>query len=100
VLWRHGMLVESLEDGARESTLADLMRRGDVVLAIDVPDDGHDGARSAPARREALRQNIPYYTTLDGAQAVVGAIEVLLKGETRVAALQDLTADVPASRAA
>jgi carbamoyl-phosphate synthase large subunit len=67
----------------------DLMRRGEIALAIDIPEDGRAGARSAPARREALRHTIPYYTTLDGARALIGALEVLLKGEVAVRALQD-----------
>jgi carbamoyl-phosphate synthase large subunit len=34
-------------------------------------------------------QNIPYYTTVDGAQAAIGGIEALLKGELRVESLQE-----------
>ena len=40
-------------------------------------------------RRTAVTQNIPYYTTVDGAQAAVGGIEALLKGEMTVQPLQD-----------
>ena len=36
-----------------------------------------------------MTQNIPYYTTVDGAQAAVGGIEALLKGEMAVQPLQD-----------
>jgi carbamoyl-phosphate synthase large subunit len=90
VVARHGMDVESVPAGdAEHPQLLELMRDGGIVLAIDIPDDGRSRARSAPARREALRQNIPYYTTLDGAQAVIGALEVLLKGDLEVTALQD-----------
>jgi hypothetical protein len=38
--------------------------------------------------------NIPYYLTVDGAQAAVGAIEALLKGEHDVRSLQEYHADV------
>jgi carbamoyl-phosphate synthase large subunit len=34
-------------------------------------------------------QNIPYYTTVDGAQAAIGGIEALLKGELSVQSLQE-----------
>jgi carbamoyl-phosphate synthase large subunit len=90
VLCRHGMTVDRLPDGVDERPrVLDLMRRGEIALAIDIPEDGRAGARSAPARREALRHTIPYYTTLDGARALIGALEVLLKGEVAVRALQD-----------
>jgi carbamoyl-phosphate synthase large subunit len=89
VLWRHGMTVEGLPAGADEhSRVVALMRKGEIGLAIDVPEDGPARARSAPARQEALRQNIPYYTTLDGARALIGALEVLLKGDPEVLPLQ------------
>ncbi len=40
-------------------------------------------------RRTAVTQNIPYYTTVDGAQAAIGGIEALLKGEIAVQSLQE-----------
>ena len=36
-----------------------------------------------------MTQNIPYYTTVDGAQAAIGGIEALLKGEISVKPLQE-----------
>jgi carbamoyl-phosphate synthase large subunit len=36
-----------------------------------------------------VTQNIPYYTTVDGAQAAIGGIEALLKGEISVKPLQE-----------
>ena len=93
VLRRHGLAIETLPPD-EHARAVDLMRAGRIALAIDVPEDGRDGARSAPARREALRQNIPHYTTLDGAQAVIGALEVLLKDDPKVLALQDDPAPV------
>jgi carbamoyl-phosphate synthase large subunit len=85
VLRRHGMAVEEVPAGADEhSRVLALMGNGEIGLAIDIPEDGPARARSAPARHQALRQNIPYYTTLDGARAVIGALEVLLKGDARV----------------
>ena len=44
---------------------------------------------SAALRRAALAQNIPYYLTVDGIQAAIGAIEALLKGEESVRSLQE-----------
>ena len=45
-------------------------------------------------RHTAITQNIPYHLTLDGAQAAIGAIEALLKGEQQVRSLQEYHADV------
>jgi hypothetical protein len=36
-----------------------------------------------------VSQYIPYYTTVDGAQAAVGGIEALLKDEITVQSLQE-----------
>ena len=44
-------------------------------------------------------QNIPYYTTVDGAQAALGGIEALLKGEISVQPLQEYhAAALPSDR--
>ena len=40
-----------------------------------------------------MTQNIPYYLTVDGAQAAIGGIEALLKGEISVRSLQEYHAD-------
>jgi carbamoyl-phosphate synthase large subunit len=40
-------------------------------------------------RRTTLNQNTPYFTTVAGARAAVGAIEANSKGRSGVKALQD-----------
>ena len=57
-----------------------------AVLAAGEPMEG-------AIRRTAVSQNIPYYLTVDGAQAAIGAIEALLKGEQQVRSLQEYHAD-------
>jgi carbamoyl-phosphate synthase large subunit len=90
VLARQGMAIEVLPAGDDErARVVDLMRDGRITLVVDIPEDGRARARSAVTRQTALRQGIPYYTTIDGAQAVIGAIEVLLKGEPGVVTLQE-----------
>jgi len=39
--------------------------------------------------------NVPYYTTVDGAQAAIGGIEALLKGEISVRPLQEYYLPLP-----
>jgi carbamoyl-phosphate synthase large subunit len=95
VLERQGMTVELINkvgDGYRPNVL-DLMKQGEIALVIETPGDGRARRDSYLIRRTAVNQNIPYYLTVDGAQAAVGAIEALLKGEHEVRSLQEYHAD-------
>jgi carbamoyl-phosphate synthase large subunit len=95
VLERQGMTVELVHkvlEGHRPNVV-DLMKRGDIALVFNTPEDGRARKDSASIRRTAISQNIPYYLTVDGAQAAIGAIEALLKGEHQVLSLQEYHAD-------
>jgi carbamoyl-phosphate synthase large subunit len=95
VLERQGMAVELVHkvgDGNRPNVL-DLMKQGEIALVFETPSDGRARRDSYLIRRTAVNQNIPYYLTLDGAQAAVGAIEALLKGEHEVRSLQEYHRD-------
>src|SRR6058998_1655440 len=95
VLERHGMTVEPVHkvlEGHRPN-IVDLMKRGDIALVFNTPEDGRARKDSAAIRRAAVSLNIPYYLTVDGAQAAIGAIEALLKGEHHVMSLQEYHAD-------
>jgi len=65
------------------------MKRAEIALVFNTPEDGRSRKDSYLIRRTAVILNIPYYTTVDGAQAAVGGIEALLKGEMTVQPLQD-----------
>jgi carbamoyl-phosphate synthase large subunit len=94
VLERHGMAVELIHkvaDGYRPNIL-DLMKRGEIALVLNTPEDGRARKDSYMIRRTAVTQNIPYYLTIDGAQAAVAGIEALLKGELGVRSLQEFHA--------
>src|SRR5262249_9172213 len=91
LLARKGMTVETIHkvaDGYRPNVV-DLMKRGEIALVFNTPEDGRARKDSFIIRRTAVTQYIPYYTTVDGAQAAVGGIEALLKGEMTVQPLQD-----------
>jgi carbamoyl-phosphate synthase large subunit len=95
VLERQGMTVELVHkvlEGYRPN-IVDLMKQGDIALVFNTPEDGRARKDSAAIRRAAVSQNIPYYLTVDGAQAAIGAIEALLKGEQQVRSLQEYHAD-------
>jgi carbamoyl-phosphate synthase large subunit len=91
VLGRYGMGVETIHkvgEGYRPNVL-DLMKQREIVLVINTPADGRARKDSTIIRSTAVAQDIPHYTTLDGAQAAIGAIETLLKGEPLVQSLQE-----------
>ena len=95
VLQRHGMAVEvthKVADGERPNVI-DLMKRGDIALVFNTPEDGRARHDSSLIRRTAVVHGIPYHLTVDGAQAAIGAIEALLKGEPAVRSLQEYHRD-------
>jgi carbamoyl-phosphate synthase large subunit len=95
VLERQGMTVElvhKVAEGYRPNVV-DLMKRNEIALLFNTPEDGRARKDSYLIRRTAVNHNIPYYLTVDGAQAAIGAIEALLKGEHQVRSLQEYHAD-------
>ncbi|HEV8614038.1 MAG TPA: carbamoyl-phosphate synthase large subunit, partial [Methylomirabilota bacterium] len=95
VLERQGLTVELIHkvaEGYRPNVI-DLMKRGEIALLFNTPEDGRARKDSYMIRRTAVMQHIPYYLTVDGAQAAIGAIEALLKGEHQVRSLQEYHAD-------
>src|SRR5438445_591240 len=95
VLERHGMTVEPVHKvlESHRPNVVDLMKRGEIALVFNTPEDGRARKDSAAIRRAAVSLNVPYYLTMDGAQAAIGAIEALLKGEHQVLSLQEYHAD-------
>ncbi len=86
-----GMAVETIHKVAEgyRPNIVDLMKRGEIALVFNTPEDGRARKDSSVIRRTAVTHNIPYYTTVDGAQAAIGGIEALLKGEIGVRSLQE-----------
>ena len=94
VLERQGMSVEiTRKVGDQRPNVIDLMKDGEIQLVFNTPEDGRARKDSFEIRRTAVTQDIPYHLTLDGAQAAIGAIEALLKGEQQVRSLQEYHAD-------
>jgi carbamoyl-phosphate synthase large subunit len=91
VLERHGIRVELIHKVAEgwRPNVVDLMKQGDIALVINTPEDGRARKDSYLIRRTAVMQGIPYYTTIDGAQAALEAIEVQRVGAPEVRPLQD-----------
>jgi carbamoyl-phosphate synthase large subunit len=95
VFERQGMSVQltnKVLDVDRPNVI-DLMKQGEIAMIIETPGDGRARKDSYLIRRAAVNLNVPYYLTVDGAQAAIGAIEALLKGEIHVRSLQEYHAD-------
>ncbi|HUG36671.1 MAG TPA: carbamoyl-phosphate synthase large subunit [Candidatus Limnocylindrales bacterium] len=86
-----GMRVEVISKVAEgyRPNIVDLMKSGEIALVFNTAEDGRARKDSSIIRRTAVSQTIPYYTTVDGAQAAIGGIEALLKGEISVQSLQE-----------
>jgi carbamoyl-phosphate synthase large subunit len=64
---------------------------GDVALVINTVSEDPVAVRdSASIRRSALLRSVPYFTTVAGARAAVGAIRALQLESIGVRALQDI----------
>ena len=68
--------------------IVDHLKNGDVQLIINTTFGKKEIAQSYSIRRTALVNNVPYFTTLAGATAGVGAIEALVRSSLDVKALQ------------
>ena len=90
VLARHGLTVDVIHKVAEgwRPNIVDLMKQGEIGLVINTPEDGRARKDSYLVRRTAIMQNIPYYTTMDGAQAALEAIEAQRAGVLEVRPLQ------------
>jgi carbamoyl-phosphate synthase large subunit len=73
--------------------IVDHIKNGDVQLVINTTFGEKEIAQSYSIRRTALVHNVPYYTTISGARAAVGAIEVLKKEGLDIRAIQDYYKD-------
>ncbi len=81
------MLVKKVAQG--RPNVVDYMKNGQVQLVINTTFGEEEIAQSYPIRRTSVTQGVPYFTTIAGAQAAAGAIEVLIKEGLSVKALQE-----------
>ncbi len=69
--------------------VVDLMKSGDVKLIINTPSSRSPRKDEVAIRSNAVARGVPLITTVSGASAAVNAIQMLLREEPRVKALQD-----------
>ncbi len=88
----YGIVVETVQKvGHGHPDTVERIEAGDVDLVINtVGSDPVTVRDSASIRRSALLREVPYFTTVAGALAAVGAIRALRLGSIGVRALQDI----------
>ena len=80
-------LVNKVQEGSPH--IADQIKDGEIAMVINTPTDAHSQADSYHIRRCALDYQVPYYTTIAGAEAAAEGIEYLKQRDFDVKALQD-----------
>jgi carbamoyl-phosphate synthase large subunit len=86
----HGVpsqMVNKVQEGTPH--IADSIKEGEIAMVINTPTDAHSQADSYYLRRCALDYQVPYYTTIAGAEAAAEGIEFLQQRDFDVQALQD-----------
>jgi carbamoyl-phosphate synthase large subunit len=92
-LSEHGIPAETvnkIQEGGPH--IGDQIKKGEVAIVINTPQDAHSHADSYLIRRYALDYQVPYFTTMAGAEAAAEGIEYLEQREFDVHALQDYEA--------
>jgi len=74
--------------------VVDFMKNGYIDMVINTTYGGKARKDSYIIRRTALNYGIPYFTTIEGAQAAVLGIEALKKGEITVRSIQEYHRDI------
>jgi carbamoyl-phosphate synthase large subunit len=80
-------IVNKVQEG--HPHIADQIKDGDIAAVINTPTDAHSQADSYYLRRCALDYQVPYFTTIAGAEAAAEGIELLKRRDFEVQALQD-----------
>jgi carbamoyl-phosphate synthase large subunit len=79
--------VNKVKDGSPH--IGDRIKKGEIAMVINTPTDARSHADSYHIRRWALDYQVPYFTTIAGAEAAAEGIEYLKQREFDVKALQD-----------
>jgi carbamoyl-phosphate synthase large subunit len=75
--------------GEGRPSIVDRIKDGDVHFVVNTTAGKREIADSYSIRRETLMKGLPYFTTLTGARAAVGAMEVARSGPPSVRSIQE-----------
>jgi carbamoyl-phosphate synthase large subunit len=84
-------VVNKVQDGSPH--IGDQTKKGEIAMVINTPTDARSHADSYYIRRCALDYQVPYFTTIAGADAAAEGIEYLAQREFEVKALQDYASE-------
>ena len=89
-LRQQGVEVETVNKVAEgRPHIVDHIKNREAHLVLNTVGTASSQADSAPSRREALQQGIPYFTTIQGVRAAVTGIEATAKVSLTVQPLQE-----------
>jgi len=98
-LEKNGILVEVLPRIAEgRPNILDLMKDGKIQLVINTPSGRIPRQDEIKIRSQVILYNIPYTTTISGAQASVNGIEALLEKDLEVKPLQEYHREIKAAK--
>jgi len=80
-------VVNKIQEGSPH--IGDQVKQGQIAMVINTPMDAHSHADSYHIRRYALDYQVPYFTTMAGADAAAEGIEYLKDFDFDVKALQE-----------
>ncbi len=94
-LKKHGQKVKTINKYLEGTPhIVDSIESGDVQLVVNTTFGVQAINDSFSLRRASLTQNLPYCTTIRGAQALVAALQAISKNELGIRSLQEYRADV------
>jgi carbamoyl-phosphate synthase large subunit len=82
--------INKVQDGSPH--IGDAIRRGEIAMVVNTPADTYAQADSYTIRRHALDYQVPYFTTIAGADSAVEGIELLKERDLEVRPLQEYAA--------
>jgi len=90
---QHGIAVEIVKKVQEGSpNIAEAIKNGEIAMVINTPRDAHSHADSFHLRRNAVDYQVPYFTTIAGADAAAEGIDLLKEREFDVRPLQEYLA--------
>ena len=87
---QHGITVQTVNKvNEGRPHIGDLIKNNDLAMVINTVGDKTSHEDSASIRTAAVFSNVPYFTTMQGAQAAVCGIEAMKKTAMTVKSLQE-----------
>lgn len=81
---------EALKISEGRPNIGDMLANGEIALAINTSDEASSKDDTDKIRTQVLRNNVPYFTTIEAARVAVSAItEIKVKNPNLAKAIQD-----------